>query len=186
ARRPKQRVRGVRAEAEFGRVGLSDDDRAGGADTLDMDRVRVRHEVGEDTGAPGAWQPLGLREILDGCRQAVQPAARAAALQLVVGGVRLLHEFGTRPQADDRVDLWIERLDPAEIRLHYRRASQAALMDGARKLRRAQQGRIAAHVVLAMLVTNKCRGRCRAECSSAPCPSYYAAVRPQRRSPSAA
>ena len=90
ARRAPHRVAAVRARAEFRHVGLADDDGAGGAHAADHDVVVGRHEVAIERRAVGGEKVLGLLEVLDAGRQAVQQRQVLAAPDGGLGGLGFL------------------------------------------------------------------------------------------------
>ena len=79
ARRAEDRVEGLRARAELGRVRLADHDRARRAQALDDQRVVLRDVLGEQRRAVRRPHPGRVLEVLDRDRQPVQDAARSEA-----------------------------------------------------------------------------------------------------------
>ena len=109
-------------------IGLAEDDRAGRLQPLHRERIGVRPPILEFRMPPGGRQAGDVELLLDGHRQPEQRAPLAARKRGVggIGGsarpVEIAH--------DDRVDLWIERLDagdrgcrPARARRSCRSAS---------------------------------------------------------------
>ena len=78
-------IRVQRTVGELGRVGLSEDDRAGFPEPGHDAGVLVGHEVREHLGPPGRALAPGPAEVLDGHRHAVEGAPGAAGGQLALG-----------------------------------------------------------------------------------------------------
>ena len=83
------RIVGMRAQPEFRRVGLADDDRAGLAHALDHDAVGRRHEVFENRRALGHRHALDRGEVLHRLGKAVQRADVRSLGKLGVARPRL-------------------------------------------------------------------------------------------------
>ncbi len=128
---------GVRAQAEFGHVGLADEDRAGAAHPLHHDAISRRNEVREDARAHRHRHALDGREILHGEREAVQRPPQLAARQLCIALARLRQQGGAVLQRDDGVDPRVEPLDVVEMGGHDLDARDAPRAD-----RRGQADRI--------------------------------------------
>ena len=79
----------MRAQPEFRRVGLADDDRAGLAHALDHDAVGRRHEVFEDRRALGHRHAFDRGEVLHRLGEAMQRADVFAPGNLGVAPTRL-------------------------------------------------------------------------------------------------
>ena len=111
ARRAEQRVERLRARAEFRRVGLADDDRAGAAHAVDVELVRCRDEVAVQRGAERRAQPARQAQILDRDRQAVQRAGELAGRELAIGRSRVGEQLPGGAKRHDRVDRRVDALD---------------------------------------------------------------------------
>ena len=137
-------VEGVRAEAELGHVGLADDDGAGGLHARRHQPVLLGNEVGHQRRAQRGGQAFGVRQVLDGLRQAVHPAARSlarfAARQLGIAGLGLGQQFIVGPQADEGVVRGVEPVDARQVGLHHLAARDAPRMDGVGKRAGVERG----------------------------------------------
>ena len=107
-------IEGLGAEAEFGGVGLADDDRARRAKPLDEDRILSWHEALEQRRAHRHGHALHRREILDRERQPEQGAAGGPGIL----GSRLGQTVLAGAPRDDRVEGRVQRVDPVERRFH--------------------------------------------------------------------
>ena len=119
ARRAEHRVEGLRARAEFRRVGLADHDRACLAQPLDQDRIGVGNEV-RDRCASRTWCARRA-SARDPCAPPAAPRAdpgsapRASAASTGAG-------VFARPLGQERhdgVDRGIQPLDLRDVRVHH-------------------------------------------------------------------
>ena len=117
-RRAEDIVEGVRAGAELGRVGLAHDDRAGRAEPFHDQAVGDGNVVGERAGAVGGADAGRVVEILDRDGQTVQRPERLAARDPAVRLVGVVQR-ALLPQADNRVDPRVDRVDPLQVRRHH-------------------------------------------------------------------
>ena len=117
------RVVGLRAEAELGRVGLADDDRARRPQPRHEGLVDGAHPVAVDRRSRGPRQVRHLSEVLHRDRQAVQ----GPALRRTVARCGLVEHLGPVAHPDDRVDLRVERLDAVEVGVHHLDARRSPL-----------------------------------------------------------
>src|SRR6476469_179146 len=81
-------------------------------------------------------QPLGRRQVLDGVREAVHPAAAATRRQLLVSLPRLGEQHLRVAEGHDGVELGVVALDLREVRGHHLDAGHLAPVDQARELER--------------------------------------------------
>ena len=139
--RPEDRVIGVGAKAEFGDVGLADDDGAGLADPLHEELVLVRHETGECRRAEGRAQPPGQGKVLDGNGQAGQRAG--GIWRTRIGGVGVTQYVGAVAQRNDGVDQWVRRLDAVEEGRNDLPRRQPPVPDGVGQFRRRKAAYLA-------------------------------------------
>ena len=135
ARRAEQRVVGVGAAGEFGRIGLGKHDGAGGLEAADGFGVFRRHVVLEQRRGEGGADAGSRRDVLDRDRQAVQ---RAECLALHDGRFRAPGAFARliRGQRDDGVELRIERRDDVEVRVEHVERTDGAGADEPRQFTR--------------------------------------------------
>ena len=129
ARDAEHRVVRVRAQAEFGRVGLADHDAAGALHARDHEVVEGGNVVGEERRAERGANAGGGRHVLDRHRKPVEHAAVGAGIEFRVARVGLAEQPFPRLQADDRVVSRIERVDAIEVRPHDLAAGNATRMD---------------------------------------------------------
>jgi hypothetical protein len=113
ARGAEDRVHGVGAERELGRIGFADHDRPGRPQALDDQRVLVGHVALEELGAVRGADALRRRDVLDGDGDAEQRRKIGAAAE---GGGReaRVPQRVLAHQGDDRVHVGVHRVDPRE------------------------------------------------------------------------
>ncbi len=135
ARRPEHLVERVRPGAHLRGVGLADHDRAGRSQTRDEQAVDLRHVLGKELRPVRGADPGRVDQILDRDRQPVQRPDRLTSRRPLVGGIGLgQRRFG--PEADDRVDLGVDRIDPFQMRGDDLARGQLPLPDRARQFAR--------------------------------------------------
>ena len=91
--------------------------RAGLRHPLHDQRIALRHVLREQRRPVRRPDSGSISQVLVGHWQAVQQANRPAAGHLVVGGRSAVRGRVESP-GDDRVDDWIERLNPSDVRGH--------------------------------------------------------------------
>ena len=133
----EQVVEGVRAQPELGHVGLGDDDAAGRLHARRHHRVLRRNGVFQQRAAQGGGKARGVAGVLDGLRNAVQPAARTVRTsrwrQVGVACVGLGEQHVIGCKVHQRIEPWVQRLDARQVGLHHLAARNLARMDGARQ-----------------------------------------------------
>ena len=104
-------------ERQFRSIGLADDYRAGRTQPRD-DRSVFRGQVPAPSARPpGADQATGIERVFDSKGQPVQRPRELAARQVCIQAAGLLQgPFGI--ECDDCVQLWIDRIDPRQVRFH--------------------------------------------------------------------
>ena len=129
ARHAADGIEAVRSQAEFGRVGLADQDRAGGPDARGKQFVLVGYMIAEDRRAVRGANARGLDQILDGEGQAVQ----RPLVGCCVSRSRLRQQIIAWAKRDDRVDGGIDAVDAVEERRHHLDAGNLAGRYGPRE-----------------------------------------------------
>ena len=99
--------------AEVGRIGLADDNAAGGLDTAGYGAVEFGDLVLLEDGAAGVAQALAGFEILDGDGQAVQEAEFVAAHDGGFGGAGGV-KGAVAVYVEVSVDGWVDAFDAGE------------------------------------------------------------------------
>ena len=117
-------------ERELRRDGLADDRGAGLAQRVDGGRVPARRPALEDRAADLHGHVLGLEDVLDGDRHAVEFGKKPA---VPVAGRRSIGCFpcAIEVEGDERVHVWLARVDGLD----------AALQIGARRVGPVEKGR---------------------------------------------
>jgi hypothetical protein len=119
----------VRAQAQLGHVGLADHDAAGGLHARGHQAVGGRSQRLPQRRAEGGGETQRVRGVLDGLRDAVQPAHAVAARQHGVALVGLAQQLVVGRQVDDRVGLRVERVHTCQAGLHELAARDLARVD---------------------------------------------------------
>ena len=101
----------MRAGAEFRRVGLTEDDRTGSAQSRDKEIVLVRHEIGKQRRTESRAYTARQRQILDGDGQSEQ--------RLIKRGAARVHlpcaaQSGVGVKRDNGIDAGVDRVDTCE------------------------------------------------------------------------
>ena len=146
------RVISLRAQSEFRRIGLADDDAAGPLDPLHVDRVLLRNDLLENRGSLCGADALSGRQVLDGLRKPVHPTHAPAVSERIIAFPCLLHQVVGVLQRHDRVHLRVDPADMVEIGAHHFGTGYLSGLDGPRELDRVH------HHDLGYLC-RPCRGR---------------------------
>ena len=126
-------VDGVRAGCEFRRVGLGENDGAGGFQAAHDLGVLVGNVVLEKRRAEGGADARRHRDVLDADRQAVQRPERCAAHHRVFRRA-CRHARLIRRERDDGVELRVQALDVRQMRVQNLDRTDGAAADQRRQL----------------------------------------------------
>ncbi len=131
ARSAVDRVVGMTAQPEFGRIGAADEQCAGRAHAREDRGIRLSDLASEDRRAFGGHHARGRADVLGRLRKAMQRSAALSACELGIALGCLGAQRLTVHRGNDGVDARVVAIDLGEIGVEHLDARDLARVDGA-------------------------------------------------------